>query len=284
MKILAATDFSTRSQRAVRRAGLLARESGAELALTHVVDDDRPSGMVQLERKEAERMLAEQIGTIPQLQGVACHPLVVEGDPFEGILRAAAASGADLLVMGAHRKHLLRDVFVGTTVERVIRTGPRPVLMVNAEADQPYRVAFAAVNRSKHSVNAIRVAQALGWTGHVQLILIHAFSAIAKGKMKVVGISQTEIDEHVAAERRRVTGELTKFLSSSKIDAARGLLRVEEGEPFDVISRAVHEGKPDVLLIGTRGRSGLLKLLLGSVTEQVLRRLDVDILAVPPQR
>ena len=57
MKILAATDFSTRAHRALRRGGLLARDGGAELTLLHVVDDDRPPDLVALERREAERIL-----------------------------------------------------------------------------------------------------------------------------------------------------------------------------------------------------------------------------------
>ena len=59
---------------------------------------------------------------------------------------------------------------------------------------------------------------------------------------------------------------------------------VEEGAPFEVISKAVEQVKPDVLIIGTHGRTGIAKALLGSVTEEVLRSLDVDILAVPPLR
>lgn len=60
MQILAATDFSTRSQRASGRAGLLARERSAELALVHVVDDDQPPDLVALETLEAERILGER--------------------------------------------------------------------------------------------------------------------------------------------------------------------------------------------------------------------------------
>jgi universal stress protein E len=58
--------------------------------------------------------------------------------------------------------------------------------------------------------------------------------------------------------------------------------RIEEGRAFEVISHAVEEMRPDLVVIGTHGRSGLLKLLLGSVTEEVLRSLNVDVLAVPP--
>jgi nucleotide-binding universal stress UspA family protein len=125
MQILAATDFSTRSQRALRRAGLLARERGAELALVHVVDDDQPPDLVALETREAERTLGEQISAMAELRGVRCRSLVVAGDPFDGILRTAASTGADVVVMGAHRKQLLRDIFVGTTIERVIRRAIR---------------------------------------------------------------------------------------------------------------------------------------------------------------
>ena len=132
MKILAATDFSTRSNRALRQAGLLAQVSGASLAVVHVVDDDQPQALLEMERREANEILREQMIVMPELQSTRCDPLVVTGSAFSGILDAAKAMGADLIVMGAHRRQLLRDIFVGTTVERVIRTGPFPVLMVRS--------------------------------------------------------------------------------------------------------------------------------------------------------
>jgi nucleotide-binding universal stress UspA family protein len=86
MRILAATDFSTRSRRALRRAGLLAQARGAEFAIVHVVDDDQPKDLVDIESREAERILAEQIGAIAELQGVQCRAIVVADDPFDGVL------------------------------------------------------------------------------------------------------------------------------------------------------------------------------------------------------
>ena len=58
--------------------------------------------------------------------------------------------------------------------------------------------------------------------------------------------------------------------------------RVEEGAPLQVISEAAAKIDADLLVIGTHGRSGIAKVLLGSVAEQALRALNVDILAVPP--
>ena len=100
MQILAATDFSTRSNRALRQAGLLAQASNADLALVHVVDDDQPEALVDMEKREAERILAEQVSVMAELRGVKCRPTVVSGAPFAGILQTAASMRADLVVMG----------------------------------------------------------------------------------------------------------------------------------------------------------------------------------------
>jgi nucleotide-binding universal stress UspA family protein len=72
---------------------------GEAIRHTHVVDDDRPEELVHLEEREAERVLAEQMGSMPELRGVECRPMLVPGDPFDGVLKAAAEASADLIVM-----------------------------------------------------------------------------------------------------------------------------------------------------------------------------------------
>jgi universal stress protein E len=285
VQILAATDFSSRSQRALRKAGLLAQATGAELTVLHVVDDDQPQDLVEIESREAERILADQIGTMAELRTAArCRPMVIKGDPFDGILIAARMIGADLIVMGAHRKQLLRDIFIGTTIERVIRTGSYPVLMVNSEAAGPYRDAIAAVDMSEPSANAVRTAMSAGLVSEENITFLHAFLPLGKRRMSTAGINQASIDEYVANERKNATDELIAFMAANRLGGPNSILRVEEGEPFEVISRVVEEMRPDLLIIGTHGRSGLVKVFLGSVTEEALRRLDIDILAVPPVR
>ena len=174
MQILAATDFSTRSNRALRQAGLLAQLGNAHLHIVHVVDDDVPEELVRLEKREGDRLLREQVDSMPELRGVETSPMVVTGDPFDGILRASAAVNADLIVMGAHRKHLLLDIFVGTTIERVIRKGGTPVLMVNNEAQRKYENVVAPVDMSASSAKALRVALSTGLIDE-RATLLHAF-------------------------------------------------------------------------------------------------------------
>jgi universal stress protein E len=282
MNILAATDFSPRSHLAIRRAGLLARETGAALALVHIVDDDQPRDLLQLEMREAERILHDQINAVPELPGTDARAVVIAGDAFDGILRTATTMAADLIVMGAHRKQLLQDIFIGTTIERVIRLGAYPVLMVNQQPAQQYRSMLAAIDLSEHSAAALQRAVSLGLIGDGSVTLMHAFFPYAKGMMVRSGLSQDSIDEYVRSERQLVMDELARFVVSNDLAVPGHSVRVAEGRPFDAIADAVKELRPDLLLMGTHGRSGLVRALLGSVTEEALRSLDVDILAVPP--
>lgn len=282
MQILAATDFSTRSNRAVRQAGLLAQNGNTQVYLVHVVDDDQPEELVRMEMREAERLLREQMGSMPELRGVEARPMVITGDPFDGILRVAADVGADLILMGAHRRQLLHEIFVGTTIERVIRNGSFPVLMVNNEAQRKYENVVVPVDMSDASAHALRVALSMGLIGKGGATLLHAFLPLAKGKMFIAGSDRASIDSYVAASRQQARDELATFLLANDLSAERWSLRIEEGGPMEVISHAVSEMQPDLLVMGTHGRSGLLKGLIGSVTEESLRSLNVDILAVPP--
>jgi universal stress protein E len=282
MNIVAATDFSTRSNCALRQAGLLARSRGAELHLVHVVDEDQPADLVRMEEREARRVLVEQIASMPELHDVRCHPTVVKGYAFDGILRTAAAVGADLVVMGAHRRQFLRDLFTGTTVERVIRAGRHPVLMVSNEAQHHYERALVPVDMSDASADAIRVGLSAGLLRDDGATLLHAFLPMAKTRLISSGASAAVISDYVEGERDRAMEELTRFLVANAFGARRWSVRVDEGAPMQVIARAVAQKRPDMLVMGTHGQSGLLRALIGSVTEEALRTLNVDVLAVPP--
>ena len=82
----------------------------------------------------------------------------------------------------------------------------------------------------------------------------------------MAGLDQSDIDEYVSSERQQVTKDLTAFLIENDLGSLGASLRVEEGGAFEVISDEVDRLKPDLLVMGTHGRSALLKVLLGSVT------------------
>ncbi len=281
-QILAATDFSGRSDRAVRRAAMLARESGARLMIVHVVDDDRDARMIEAEMVGARATLGEMKDGLAG--GAPCEARVELGDPFDGIIRAARECAADLVVMGAHRRQLLRDIFVGTSIERVTRSRVAPVLMVNAEPVGPYRRALLGVDLSEHSAYALRFAREAGILPHAEVALAHAFDVFGKGQLNFAGVEREKIQEYASGFEAKARADVEEFFARHNPDGPRPFaIRIAEGPPAVVVAAVAHSVDADVVILATHGLSGLAKLLLGSVTEAVMRDLDRDVLAVPPR-
>lgn len=145
--ILVASDLSSRSKPAVQRAAQLAEGSGAALCVLHVVEDDLLEDRMRHEIRSAEDYLTDQVAGFGKPP--ACEVAVAMGHAFHVIGEEARAREADLIVMGAHRRQFLRDVFVGTTIERVTRTAGRPVLMANSNTGESWRKVFIATDMSE---------------------------------------------------------------------------------------------------------------------------------------
>ena len=158
------------------------------------------------------------------------------------------------------------------------------MLMVNHEAQRKYEKILAPVDMSEASVNALGSPSRWDSSAGLARRCFMAFVALAKGKLFIAGADQASVEEYVAREREAAAARLDDFLAEHDLVRESWSLRLEEGDPGEVISSMVEKTRPDLLVMGTRGRSGLVEALLGSVTEACLRSLDVDILAVPPIR
>jgi nucleotide-binding universal stress UspA family protein len=130
------------------------------------------------------------------------------------------------------------------------------------------------------SANALHAARSIGLLGN-GATLVHAFTALAKGKMSVAGVDRDRIADYIEGERRQFSNELAAFLIANDLQGSQWRLHVENGSPMEIISRAVTDIEPDLMVMGTHGRSRLIKALIGSTTEEALRSLNVDILVIP---
>jgi len=279
-RLLAATDLSSRSDRAVRRAADLARSFGAELLLLHVVDDDQPASLIAAARREVTALLRQAAVGLPELSAVAPRVLVEEGDAFDGIIRAAEMHAVDLVVLGTHRRRLLQDIFVGTTIERVIRLGSRPVLMVNRLPTAPYRRILAAVDPEEGSAHALRTAAALGLLDGVNLTVLQAFDLPGKSSLVLGDAPAEQIEHYLSATAREVRADLIRFLAAGGHVPPPAIV-TKEGRPASVIKDEVKRLRPDLLLIGAGRHGALLRALIGSVASEVICDTESDILIVP---
>ena len=282
-RILVATDFSTRSDRALRRATLLARSTKSNLVLVHAIDSDQPRQLLEAERQVADVLLVDLATTILETDNISCDVRLALGDPFQAIVQAAEDAEADLIVMGPHRRQLLRDVFVGTTVERTIRLSRRPVVMANAVPARSYGRTIIATDFSDCSARAVQAAQNLGFIQMAEAIALHVFEAPAQYLMSRTMMAGTQQQDYIAKEEQRAQIELKEFLDKVAFKPDRQVVRLLESTAAQAILEYARRQRADLVVIGTHGRTGLEKILLGSVAEALLRDAEVDILAVPPR-
>ena len=150
-RILCATDFAARSDRALNRAVLLAQQTGARLTLVHAVDPRRSPRTL---RAQVNRAYVQLLSKVDQAYGSASAAIDVAvraGGPLEVIARVAEETNAGLLVLAAPQRRRFDSIF-GTTAERLLRAIKCPVLVVHREAHGSYRRVAMAVDLSNTSL------------------------------------------------------------------------------------------------------------------------------------
>jgi nucleotide-binding universal stress UspA family protein len=282
-RLLIASDLSSRSDIAIRRGFKLARQHGAAAILLHVVDDDRPRRLLREEIQRARKFLDDYYGRHDGAHAFKLSIRVEPGMSFEVISRVAEAEDADLLVMGACRRRLLLDVVVGTTLERVVRSSRRPVLMASLPPRHRHRSVLAAIDLSEGSRQALLCALRLGFLDDAAVSVVHAFTAPGRGRMTLGGLDPGPIKDHVDECLADREGLLDAFLARPELAGLDAARYVEDAAPFVAIERVAARVAAELVVVGTRGVGTLGRLFLGSVTEEVLRRVECDVLAVPPR-
>jgi nucleotide-binding universal stress UspA family protein len=259
----------------------LAEDAGARLTVMHVVEDTLPDDMMDDASRKACRYLEDKVAALGRVR----DPEVVigRGQAFHVITEEARERNADLLVLGAHRRQFLRDVFVGTTIERVTRTAGRPVLMANGPAGERWRKVFIATDLSATSGDAAKTAHRLGLLDGAEVTFVHVYAPVTRQMMNFAGIPAERVQEEAEREFLATRRDVAQFLDGLELGDLRYAARIVEGAGAEAIAGLVAQAKPDLLVLGTRGLSGAKRMFLGSVAQELMDSLGIDVLAVPPK-
>lgn len=280
--VLVGTALDAGSDRVVAAARELARVLGARLRLLHALirpaDLSGAGDSVQvLRREEAERALAAQAERLglapPELAGTVCS----DGPPHRLLVEAARHGGADLIVVGAHEGLGLSGMF-GSTASRVLRNATRPVLVVRGDPPRPPKRVLMPVDLSALSADAFRAG----------LVLIDAWAdGTAVEAEALFVLTETDRRSHEAGQggdaHAAAVASLARFVASHRGDFSGEIAqRVVEGDPRSEILYRTGVSQPDLVVLGTHGRSGFELLLMGSVAEGVVRETGCSTLVIPP--
>ena len=282
-RILVATDFSAHADRALEWATALARRFSGELELVSSVfmlplpagppGYAVPTDYLRGAREAAERRLAELVAGLEK-QGLRARYTILHEDPSSGICARAKETGADLLALGTRGRSGLAHVVLGSVAERVARLAPCPVLTVHAQVPppRPLRKLLVPTDFSPHAGRALQLARELVEPGGV-LVVAHAIPPVmAPGEPEM-----PLPDPRSEAWAREEFAKLARVLG-----AVTAQLDLRFGAPDTAVLAAAAEHQVDLIAMGTRGRTGLAHVLLGSVAERVIRRASLPVVTARP--
>lgn len=277
-KLLLATDLSARCDRPLERARQLAAQWQAALALLTVREGPQvPAEVVQWlagpeASTEAEFDARRDIAREFEGCGFPVSLHFADGDVAEAVQQAAGRMDSDLVIAGAARVNTLGEIFLGSTVERLARSLGRPLLVVRQRARAPYRRILVPTDFSAAARLALATAARL--FPEAQLIAFHAHEAGLEALADAAPAGDGSASLGPRGERfLDACGLPPQVRARIKVDSA-------PGKPELLLARYVREHGVDLAVLGLHGQAGMLRLLIGSKGEQLLRSLDCDTLLV----
>lgn len=290
--ILAATDFSPGAEGAIDWAAHLARAHGARLLLVHAFLPPVPTAVapefVALEPAASEedrvRARRELDGRVQALRGrgLDVEAVIVTGMPGDVVLEVVENRQVDLVVAGTRGLSGLKRIFLGSKAAELIRRCPCPVLTVppeQAEAHRPVQTILVPTDESDHAERAIvEAARLLAPSGAgAKIHLLHVYRLHPE-------VVYPWTEPHLAARASERTAEaltrLEAFAEPLRRSGTEVEVHVYDGFPPDVIDDTARRLGVDLIAMGTHGRSGLPRLVLGSVAERVLPGAPCPVLSV----
>lgn len=185
--------------------------------------------------------------------------------------------GADLVIVGATRHGALPRSLLGTTAQRVLRASRIPVLVSRHRDFRPLRRVLLTTDLSELSANVhergIGLLSVLGQERNLELrsLLVADDDELLEG------------DPEPGVRGEGAAGRLEAFLARHDAGMrAEGVVRT--GEPAREITAEAVDWNADLLVLGTHGRTGASRLLIGSVAESVLKSAPCDVLVIPRKR
>ncbi len=286
--VLIPTDGSDHSVRAAEHGHFLAQLFDATVHVINVVDIQGAAGMFDaggIVQSINDQLIAEGETAIEAVEAVvgerdSVTTAVVKGEPSETILEYADDHDVDVITMGTHGRTGLNRYIAGSVTERVVRLADVPVLTVRA-TDQSqfvgeYDEVLIPTDGSEPAATAIDHGLAIAQKTAAR---IHAVNIVDVGDVAASPnyTPPTEVIEHLESEGEAATDRIATHARARGLDA---ITEVREGFPASDLLDYADEHDIDLITMGTTGRTGLNRYLLGSTTERIIRHAEMPVLAV----
>jgi len=293
-KILFPTDFSRCADQAIAHAVFLAEKYDAEIHILHVVTifEDQPRlvrdeiketeemirKLEDLAEKELNKLISSQQNTDIKLVKIQRRGISVA----PAILDYSSENNIDLIVMGTHGRRGLGHLFLGSAAEEVVRMARCPVFTIR-ELKEPKPV--MAVNKilvpvdfSNYSKVALSYASKIAQSYKANLQVLHVIEETINPAFSLSG--KSSIFDLIPGIKTDCNERIVKMVSETVSDKIKSEVHVISGSAANNIIKFAKENSTDLIVIATHGLTGLEHMLLGSVTEKVVRMAHCPVFTV----
>lgn len=280
-KILVATDFSAEADDAVKAAAAIASRFGSEVHLLHVLP-------AAIECSEGERDTIQQTidarlkDNASTVRGDGVPDVTTylrEGIESEQINALANELDVNLIVIGAGSIDNGGQFYMGTTAARLRRKAIKPVWIVRPGSEPSIQRVLCPVDFSEASSRALSAAIHFARKFDAELTVLTVVQCL---QSYYDDPDDPDAEPKVAAAQAR-TLELERFLRDFDLAGIQWQKLVRGGKPQREIVKVAIENQSDLLVMGSVGRTGIARILIGGVAAKVAQRLPCSIMTVRGQ-
>lgn len=295
MRIVIAIDGSDCAKAALREAELMDCPVGTELKVVTALDYSEPLPVlesIQVQECEIARQLIET--AIKTLQ--EAHPCaevsgeVLDGYPADAINNISRDWLADLIIVGSHSRKGFSRLWLGSVSRAILMHAPCAVRIVKpggALKEDEGRNVLLALEDSEHSSHLLDHVLALPWyegTRFRCLHVIHPIAVMMDDNNEAIRSTSSSFDGFVSKQNEWLATQTAKINKHFDQEVASGLILI--GDAREQILLNASEWPADLIMLGSHGRSGIDKLIMGSVSDAVSTNAEcsVEITRVPAFR
>ena len=271
-KILVPVDFSEHSEYALDVAAQLAKKYSASIVALHMMgmseavltrDDSNEVMEAMFYMKLAEKRFAEFLDR-PYLEGLDVETTVQNYKVFKEMDRVAEEVGADLIVMGSHGASGMKEVFVGSNTEKVVRTATVPVLVIKNKAGD-------------FSVDKMVFASDFSLEYYPAYEKARDIAELFDCELKLLFVNTPDGFRKTSDMEARAY----QFLSGGQqadLDRFEKVVYYNDNTIEDGIFSYSNRNQADMIAIPTHGRRGLAHFFTGSIGEEVVNHSDIPVI------
>lgn len=290
---LASAELASATLEAVRRAIWLGRELGAEITFQTTLDLSAETeeilhegfGDASRSVEQSARDVLEKLCADAKEQGVTAHSVVAFGLPWEELTKQVLKGGHELLLVGTRNRSATSRLFFGSNSLKLVRVCPCPVWVTRPDPKFDDINMLVACGLGPDSDRLLHTAVGGGRLLDARVHLIHAVELGEFVGDSLLGQSHEALLERRQVARDKAEQSLRESLSHTDFRTLRhGVqLHVAEGEPDEVLLEAIPKFGIDLLVMGTKVRTGLAGVFFGNTAERLLSKVDCSVFVVKPE-